>query len=55
MIMVAKSRKNEVKLMLNLAISERKRDSMSVFEALMLMIAFATLVVHIIDDKEDKK
>jgi len=41
--------------MIVLAVSESKGESMSVYEALMLMIAFATLVIRIIDDKDNKK
>ena len=33
----------------------KKGDSMSVYEALMLMLAFATLVLRIIDNNENKK
>jgi len=52
--MVAKSQKKRGDAYVWIGLSE-KGDSMSVYEALMLMLAFATLVLRIIDNDENKK
>lgn len=39
--------------MFDLAVSERKGEGMSVYEASMLMLVFATLVIRIIGNKDD--
>jgi len=41
--------------MLNLADPVKRSKHVSVYEALMLMLAFAALVVRLLDNKNDKK